>query len=93
MKRFKLVTIICEAVLEDMIVKELDRLGIVGYTVSECRGRGTHGVRTGNWRLSTNVRIEVMVDEATSVAVRDALMRFDDDYGLLMFRSEVEVLN
>jgi len=92
-KSFKLVTIFCEAVLEQFVIEALDDLGIVGYTVTECRGRGTHGVRSGNWRMSTNVRIEVMCDLATSDRLMQALEKYDRDYGLLVVRSDVEVLN
>ncbi|MDM7464275.1 transcriptional regulator [Tepidimonas taiwanensis] len=92
-KTFKLVTIYCEAVLESRVIEVFDRLGIVGYTVTECRGRGTHGVRSGNWRMSANVRIEVMCDVDTSDRLNEALMPYDRDYGLLVVRSDVEVLN
>lgn len=92
-KVYKLVTIYCEAVLEPLVIREFDKLGIVGYTVSDCRGRGTHGVRSGNWRMSANVRIEVMCDLALSDRLMDALQPFDRDYGLLVVRSDVEVLN
>jgi hypothetical protein len=36
----KLVTVITEANLERDLVRELDALGVAGYTVSDARGRG-----------------------------------------------------
>ena len=45
-----LLTILSEAVLEDTLVDEIMALGAKGYTISEARGRGTHGVRSGKWR-------------------------------------------
>lgn len=92
-KHFKLVTIFCEAVLESLVINEFNALGIVGYTVSDCRGRGTHGVRSGSWRMSANVRIEVMCDEAKAAALASALEQFDRDYGLLIVSSDVQILN
>ena len=93
-KPFKLVTVFCEAILESLVITELDELGIVGYTVSDCRGRGTHGVHSGSWRLSSNIRIEVMCDEEVAENLASALsQKYDKDYGLLIVASNVDVLN
>ncbi|MCX8006307.1 MAG: hypothetical protein N2688_15380, partial [Burkholderiaceae bacterium] len=78
-KAYKLVTIFCEAVLEPLVIREFDKLGIVGYTVSDCRGRGTHGVRSGNWRMSSNVRIEVMCDLPMSDRLMQACLLYTSD--------------
>ena len=42
-----LLTILSEAVLEDMLIDEIMAQGAKGYTITEARGRGTHGLRTG----------------------------------------------
>ncbi|TSE26413.1 hypothetical protein Tsedi_00711 [Tepidimonas sediminis] len=89
----KLVTVYCEAVLEPLVIRELDRLGVVGYTVSDCRGRGQRGERGGQWRMSANVRIEVVCDPVTSERIAAALRPYEPDYGLLVVRGDVEVLN
>lgn len=57
-----LLTILSEAVLEDILIDEIMGLGAKGYTVSEARGRGTHGVRSGKWTAGGNIRIEVIGD-------------------------------
>lgn len=91
---FKLVTVFCEAVLEPLIIKELDELGITGYTVSDCRGRGTHGVRSGRWSASANIRVEVMCELELSQRVAEVLnAKYDQNYGLLIVSSTVDVLN
>jgi hypothetical protein len=59
-----LLTILSEAVLEDILIDEIMALGAKGYTISEARGRGTHGVRTGKWTAGGNIRIEVLGDNA-----------------------------
>ena len=93
-KNFKLVTVFCEAVLEPLIIKELDELGITGYTVSDCRGRGTHGVRSGRWSASANIRVEVMCELDLSHRVAEVLnAKYDQNYGLLIVSSTVDVLN
>ena len=93
-KSFRLVTVFCEAILESLVITEFDELGIVGYTVSDCRGRGTHGIRSGSWRLSSNIRIEVMCDEEVAERLASALsQKYDKDYGLLIVASNVDILN
>jgi nitrogen regulatory protein PII len=93
-KSYKLVTVFCEAILESLVISELDQLGIVGYTVSDCRGRGSQGVRSGAWRLSSNIRIEVMCNEETAKSLALSLSsKYDNDYGLLIVASDVYVFN
>ena len=93
-KSFRLVTVFCEAILESLVITEFDELGIVVNTVSDCRGRGTHGVRIGSWRLSSNIRIEVMCDEEVAERLASALsQKYDKDYGLLIVASNVDILN
>jgi nitrogen regulatory protein PII len=93
-KSFRLVTVFCEAILESLVITELDELGIVSYTVSDCRGRGTRGVRSGAWSLSSNIRIEVMCDEEVAERLASALtQKYDKDYGLLIVASNVDILN
>lgn len=54
-----LVTIVCEALIEEKLVRELKRLGMVGYTRSSVRGEGRRSVRD-EWE-GNNARIETMV--------------------------------
>ncbi len=46
---FVLLTIVTEAVLESTIAADILRLGARGYTVTDARGSGSHGVRSGAW--------------------------------------------
>ena len=64
----KLVTVITEANLERDLVRELDALGVAGYTVSDARGRGDKGLRASHWGHSSNIRVEIVCD--TSLAER-----------------------
>lgn len=89
-----LLTIITEAVLEDTMIDELMALGAKGYTVSEARGSGTHGLRSGKWTVSGNIRIEVVGDEdLINRIVERLLAEYERDYGLLMFTTRVELQN
>lgn len=89
-----LLTILSEAVLEDILIKEIMVLGAKGYTITEARGRGTHGLRTGKWTASGNIRIEVIGDTALCARIAERLhANYERDYGLLMFTSAVELQN
>jgi hypothetical protein len=89
-----LLTILSEAVLEDTLVDEIMALGAKGYTISEARGRGTHGVRTGKWTAGGNIRIEVIGDANLCARIVGRLQAsYERDYGLLMFTCPVELQN
>ncbi|MBN8283826.1 transcriptional regulator [Zoogloea sp.] len=89
----KLVTIICEAELEALLVPELARHGARGYTLTEARGQGARGVRDGAWRASSNIRIEVLCDATVAERLVDMLQaRFYADYGIVVFVVDAAVL-
>lgn len=90
----KLLTIVTEAVLENLLIEEIMQLGAKGYTVSDARGRGAHGLRSGNWRKEGNIRIEVIGDARLCTAIVDRLRNgYEQDYGLMMYMSSVEVMD
>lgn len=89
-----LLTIISETVLEDKLIDEIMSLGAKGYTITEARGRGTHGLRSGKWSASGNIRIEVVGDdELCSRIVTHLHVTYEENYGLLMYTSAVELKN
>ncbi|MGQ9686450.1 MAG: P-II family nitrogen regulator [Thiobacillaceae bacterium] len=90
----QLLTILTEAVLEDILIDEIMALGAKGYTISDVRGRGTHGLRSGKWTASGNIRIEVVGDETLCARIVERLQaQYERDYGLLMFTSRVDLQN
>ncbi|HSJ49416.1 MAG TPA: transcriptional regulator [Gammaproteobacteria bacterium] len=90
----KLLTIVTEAVLENLLIEEITVLGAKGYTVTDARGRGAHGLRSGNWPKEGNIRIEVIGDAKLCAAIVDRLRdNYEQDYGLLMFTTPVEVMD
>lgn len=89
----KLLTIITEAALENLVLKDLEHLGAHGYTVSDARGKGTRGARTSNWDTNSNIRIEVVCDETTAHAIASHLQaHYYDNYAMILFLADVEVL-
>jgi len=87
-----LLTIICEAILESDLERELPALGVRGYTISDARGSGTHGRRSGAWRKEGNIRVEILCDEVLGQRVVEQLRReYERDYGLLIFSTPAQV--
>lgn len=88
----RLLTIICESILEAFLEEDLPKLGARGYTISDARGLGSHGRRSGAWRKEGNIRVEILCDDAQAEAIVSHLRReYERDYGLLIFSSRVEV--
>lgn len=89
-----LLTIISETVLEDTLVDDVMKLGAKGYTISDARGRGSHGLRSGKWTNGGNIRIEVLGNAELCTRIVSHLHdTYERDYGLLMFTSPVELQN
>lgn len=89
----KLVTIVTEAVLETMLVSDIDALGALGYTITDARGKGRRGKRDAGWAPHANIRIEVICDAATAQVLCQALSdRYGDNYPMLMTIAEITVL-
>ncbi len=89
-----LLTIITETVLEDILLDEIVELGAVGYTVTDARGRGTHGTRAGRWTQGGNIRIDVVGNAALCKRIVDHLQAgYEQNYGLLMYTTPVELQN
>lgn len=89
----KLLTIVTEAVLESVLIKDIERLGAHGYTVSDARGKGHRGVRSSAWDTSSNIRVEVLCDQKTADAIAAHLQaRYYADYAMILFVTDVAVL-
>lgn len=89
----KLVTIICEAVLEERIVEVLHECGAHGYTAFDVRGSGRQGSRSADLVESGNVQIQVIVKPTVAAALLDRLHReLFAAYAMVAYESEVHVL-
>lgn len=88
-----LLTIITEAAIEHALLKDAERLGAQGYTLTEARGKGSRGVRSSEWDATRNVRIEIVCDAATAEAIAAHLQaNYYDDYAMILFMTDVAVL-
>ena len=89
----KLLTIVCEAELENSLLREFAHHGVTGYTITEARGHGAHGTRDAAWPASANIRIEVLCEERVALEIVESLQeKFYQNVGMVSFLSDVQVL-
>ncbi len=89
----KLITVICESCLEEVITSAAKEIGAGGYTVTDARGSGTHGLRDGSWPENANIRIEILCDETIATRLLDLLVAtYYPHYTLVTFVTDVGVL-
>ncbi len=89
----KLLTVIAEAALEHALVRDVERLGANGYTITDARGKGKRGVRNAGWEASGNIRLEVVCDEEKAAAIAAYLQQhYYANYAMILFMTDVEVL-
>ena len=89
----KLVTIICEALLEERVVEILRQCGTHGHTAYSVRGSGSQGDRSADIVETGNVQVEVIVKPAVAEAVLERLHReLFKDYAMVAYETEVRVM-
>jgi len=88
-----LLTVFAKAPLEPLLVADMDRLSIRGYTISDARGKGGRGVRDASWDESCNLRLEIICARPQAEAFLQHLQaRYYAHCAMVAFLSEVEVL-
>lgn len=88
-----LLTVICEAVLEQRVVETLRDCGAHGHTAFDVRGSGHQGERSADLAESGNVQIEAVVRPAVAETALARLQAdFFQDYAMVAYASEVRVL-
>ncbi len=89
----KLVTIICEALLEERVVEILRQCGTHGHTAYSVRGSGSQGDRTADIVETGNVKLEVIAKPAVAEAVLERLHReLFKDYAMVAYETDVCVM-
>jgi hypothetical protein len=67
----KRVTIYTDDLMEEVVTRELGRLGAKGFSCTDCRGAGEHQVVQDLAVISSRVRIETIVPPAVAEAIMD----------------------
>lgn len=90
--RLTLVTIFAEHLLRERLVTDLKRLGARGYSFGEVEGEGTRGTHAANWQ-GRNLRFEVLVTHEAGERILALLAEsYFDDYAVVAFATEVDVV-
>jgi nitrogen regulatory protein PII len=89
----KLVVIVTEAAIEAALLSDLKRLGVNGFTVTDVRGSGSRGNRSGSWEFSGNIRIEIVCNSTLATRLTDFLKEnYYDHYAMISYSFDVSVL-
>lgn len=87
----RMLTVICEAVLESFLERDLAKLGVRGYTISDARGAGRHGKRSGAWSKEGNIRVDILCERLLMEQVVSYLRtEYAKDYAIIMFSVAAE---
>lgn len=90
-KHLRLLTIVAESVLEDRLVRDVLAAGATGYTATRAHGQGSRETRAS--ALAGNVRIEVVLDEATERELLALLARdYFPNYAVIAWTQAVDVV-
>ncbi len=88
-----LLTVVTERVIETVLQDDFQRMGVPGYTITNARGYGHHGVREADWDEAANIRIEVVCARPQAERVLAYLQeRYYADYAMVAWLYDVEVL-
>mgnify|MGYP000214947966 CR=1 FL=1 len=88
-----LVTIVTESSLEGQLSRELEGLGVQGYTITDARGKGESGSRNAGWDADSNIRIEVICSESMSDTIAELLKeKYYPNFAMVMHSHGVFVL-
>ena len=89
----KLVTIITEALIENELIRELENIGVQGYTITDARGRGRRGARSARWEHGASIRVEIICDESMAQEIAAYIHdHFYAKFAMVSFTTDVSVL-
>lgn len=87
------VTIVCEALARDSVLRIVESAGAHGYTLFPVEGSGARGVRPADIQEFSNIQVEVILQPP---AAHQLLQRLQSDlfaqYAMVAYASEIQVL-
>jgi hypothetical protein len=87
-----LLTIVTEGLLKDPIIELLRSHGASGHTITRADGEGSRGVRARDWE-GPNLKFEcILSPTAADAALEDIGERYFENYSVIAWVTEVEVL-
>jgi nitrogen regulatory protein P-II 2 len=94
MKTFpkKLLVIITEASLENVLAEKVKAMGAHGYTVHYVHGMGSTGAREGTWDADRTIEMKVICDAVIADQIAEKILaEYGANYALTLFLADVEV--
>ena len=92
LKQRKLLTVVAEAAIEHRLIKDIERLGAKGFTVSPAHGKGPRNQRTGDLE-GGNIRLETVVSNDVLEGILEVLeTSYFPHYACSAWVSQVEVV-
>lgn len=89
----KLLTIITESILEDIILGDIQQLGAKGYTVLQARGKGARGIRNADWDQSQNIVVEIICTSAVADSIIEHLTKhYYANYAMVIYLSDITMI-
>ena len=88
-----LLTVVAEAALEKLLVRDIGHFGAHVWTVGEVHGAVAEGVREGSWEADRTIEMKVVCEAAVAERIADHVMQtYAANYGVAMYFSDVRVL-
>jgi hypothetical protein len=89
----KLVTVMCEALAKESLLRVLEKAGAHGHTLFQVEGSGAQGLRTGEMSEFANIQVEVIVPPAVAVTLLDRLQQeFFPRFAMVAYEMDIRVL-
>ena len=92
LKQRKLLTVVVEAALEHRLIKDIEKQGARGFTVSPAHGKGPRDLRAGDLEGGT-IRLETVVSNEVLEKILELLKtNYFPHYACSAWVSQVEVV-
>lgn len=89
----KLVTIVCEALARDHLIRLLSDEGISGYTLFSVEGAGRKGERMADIAEFANIQVESIVSAEAAGRLLERLQRdFFPHFTMIAYEADIRVL-
>jgi nitrogen regulatory protein PII len=89
----KLVTVVCEALAREHLIRLLREEGAQGYTLFPVEGTGAKGARVAGLQEFSNIQVEVIVPPAVAESLLARLQReMLPHFAIIVYETDVRVL-
>lgn len=89
----KLVTVICEALAREPLIRLVTEAGAHGYTLFPVEGEGSQGRRPGDIAEFGNIQVEVVTSPSTAELLLTRLEKeFFPRFAMIAYASDIQVL-